>query len=122
MITKTDFDNKLLFWSYFPGKSFFEEDGTQNWLVFQPIQRYFKAIIAGNRNASSWKSKGFSDEIIKPPKPNKILNPSLDYIGTKTRVKINGDCLKQEKITYTHGKIVNIFTVSEIEKSINISS
>ena len=27
---------------YFKGKSHFEEDGTQNYLVFQPIQRYFK--------------------------------------------------------------------------------
>ena len=30
--------------SYFIGKSHFEEDGTQNYLVFQPINRYFKAI------------------------------------------------------------------------------
>ena len=36
--------------SYFRGKSHFEDDGTQNWLVFQPIHRYFKAIIASNRN------------------------------------------------------------------------
>ena len=27
---------------YFIGKSHFEEDGTQNYLVFQPIFRYFK--------------------------------------------------------------------------------
>ena len=30
--------------SYFIGKSHFEEDGTQNYLVFQPINRYFKVI------------------------------------------------------------------------------
>ena len=28
--------------SYFIGKSHFEEDGTQNYLVFQPMHRYFK--------------------------------------------------------------------------------
>ena len=28
--------------SYFIGKSNFEEHGTQNYLVFQPINRYFK--------------------------------------------------------------------------------
>ena len=28
--------------SYFIGKSHFEEDGTQNYLVFQPIRRYVK--------------------------------------------------------------------------------
>ena len=29
---------------YFNGKSHFEEDGTQNYLIFQPIYRYFKAF------------------------------------------------------------------------------
>ena len=28
--------------AYFRGKSHFEEDGTQNYLVFQPIYKYFK--------------------------------------------------------------------------------
>ena len=28
--------------SYFIGKNYFEEDGTQNYLAFQPISRYFK--------------------------------------------------------------------------------
>ena len=30
--------------SYFIGKSHFEEDGTQNYLVFQPINKHFKVI------------------------------------------------------------------------------
>ena len=37
-----------------------------------------------------------SDESSKPPS-NKMLNPSLDYVGTKTSAKLNGTCLKQEK-------------------------
>ena len=38
LITKTDFDTKLSSdLSYFRGKSYFEEDGTQNYLVFKPI-------------------------------------------------------------------------------------
>ena len=32
--------------SYFIGKSHFEEDGTQNYLVFQPMYRYFKMITS----------------------------------------------------------------------------
>ena len=28
--------------SYFIGKNYFKEDGAQNYLVFQPISRYFK--------------------------------------------------------------------------------
>ena len=64
-----------------------------------------------------------SDESIKPSTTsNKILNPSLDFVGTKARVKINGDCLKQEKITFNHGKIVNIYIVYEIGRSVNTSN
>ena len=46
----------------------------------------------------------------------------MDYVGTKIRVKFRGDCLKQEKITFNHGKIVNIYIVYEIERSVNIRS
>ena len=68
------------------------------------------------------KSKGLSDESSKSPiTSNKILNPSLDYVGDKIRVKFNEDCLKQERITFNHGKIINIYIVYEIEKSVNIS-
>ena len=58
-----------------------------------------------------------SDESIKSPSaPHNILNPSLNYLDTKTRVRFSGSCLKQDKITYTHGKIVNIYIVYEINK------
>ena len=36
------------------------------------------------------------------------LNPQLSYFGTKTRVEFKGSCLKQNKVTFNHGKIVNI--------------
>ena len=51
-----------------------------------------------------------------------MFNPSLDYVGTKVRLKFNGDCLKQEKITFNRGKIVNIYILYEIERNVNISS
>ena len=37
-------------------------------------------------------------------------------------VKFNGDCLKQEKFTFNHEKIVNIYIVYEIERNVNISN
>ena len=51
------------------GKSHFEEDGTQNYLVFQPVCRYFKRVAGfGSGNyIYFWKSKGFSDEDITAP-------------------------------------------------------
>ena len=33
------------------------------------------------------------------------------------RVKFTGSCLKQPKILYTHGKVVNIYIVSELGAS-----
>ena len=41
---------------------------------------------------------------------------------TKARVKFNGDCLTQDKISFGHGKIVNIYIVYEIERNIERSS
>ena len=108
---------------YFHYKSHFDDDGAQNWLVFQPMHRYFKTVNANDSNILSWKSKGLSVESIKPPTTsNTLLNPSLNFIGTKARVTFNGDCLKLEKITFNYKEIANIYIAYEIEKSINISS
>ena len=108
---------------YFYGKSHFEGDGSQNYLVFQAVNRYFKTVSANYNNILSWKSKALSDESTKLPSiSNKKLNPSGNYVGTKTRVTFNEDCLEEDKISFDHGKIVKICTVYEIEKSVNISS
>ena len=81
--------------SYFIDKNHFEEDGTQNYLAFQPINKYFK-VITNTDYVSSWKSKGLSAESIKPPTTSdNSLTPALSYYGTKTRVKFTGSCLKQ---------------------------
>ena len=75
---------------YSRGKSHFDEDGAQNYLVFQTVCRYSKTVSANDSNILSWKSTGLSDESIKPPTtPVKMLNPSVDYIATKARVKFN---------------------------------
>ena len=81
--------------------------------------------IAGVGNGSYiyyWQSEGLSDERIDSnTTSNHSVTPFLDYHGTKTRVEFNGSCFKQDKITYTHGKIVNIYIAYEISKSINTS-
>ena len=88
------------------------------------MYRYVKKIT-GVGNGSYiyyWKSKGLSDKRINSIKtPNHSITPNLDYYGTKTRVEFNGSCLKQDKVTFNHGKVVNIYIVYEISKSINIS-
>ena len=109
-MTKTDFDAKLssLNWkiiankskhlfvenvlkklkifdsSYFRAKSHFvDNDGTENYLVCQPMNRYFK-VIANTNYISLWKSKGLSDESINPhATPDNSLSPLIDYLGDK---------------------------------------
>ena len=89
------------------------------------MYRYFK-IIAGVGNGRCiyyWQSKGLSDKKISSIRAsNYAVTPFLDYYGTKTRVEFSESCLKQDKITYTHGKVVNIYIVYQVSKSINISN
>ena len=67
---------------YFIGKIHFTDDGTQNYLVFQPMNKYLK--IGNSDYVLSWKSKGLSTESITlPSAPNNFVNPSLNYLGTK---------------------------------------
>ena len=151
LVTKTDFDTKLpslskrinsnktkhllvknelnklkkIDLSYFKGKSHFEEDGTQYYLVFQPMYRYFKKIVGVGSGSYIyfWKPKGFSDEKINTITAfNYSITPELSYYGSKIRLKFNGSCLKQDKATYNHGKTINIYIACEISKSYNISS
>ena len=57
--------------AYFRGKNDFDGDGTQNYLVFQPVYKYFK--MASNK-ISSWKSKGLSNEKISSVTSNNNIN------------------------------------------------
>ena len=146
LITKTDFDSKLsnpnrkiaknktdhlilivpnelnklktFDSNYFIGKTYFE-DGSQNYLIFQPIVRYFKVNRITNTDyILSWKSKWLSPESIKPPiTSDNSLTPELNYYGTKTRVKFNGSYLEQSKMSYTHSTIVRIYIVYELGAS-----
>ena len=69
------------------------------------MYRYFK-MITNTDYISSWKSKGLSNESIKPPTTSdNSLNPELNYYGTKTRVKFTGSYLKQSSHILTHKKL-----------------
>ena len=90
LVTKTNFDNtvssldskiaknntknnsirnelkklKTFYLGCFIGKSYFEEeDGEKNYVVFQPIRRYFR-IIASTKYISSWKYKGYLTKLL----------------------------------------------------------
>ena len=82
------------------------------------MYRYFK-VIANTKYISEWKSKGLSDKTVKPPAiSDNGLSPLIDYLGNKIRLKFNGGCLKQQnKLTYTHGTIVNNYIACELSTS-----
>ena len=88
------------------------------------MYQYFKRVSYGGsgNHIYSWKSKGLSYENIKAPTTNDYkLNPELSFFGTIAKVGFNASCLKQDNITYNHGKEVNIYIVYEISKDITIS-
>ena len=59
LLTESELNKLKTFdFGYFIGKSHFEEDGTQNSLVFLPINKYFK-LITNTDYVSSWKSKDY---------------------------------------------------------------
>ena len=121
LITKTDFDAKIqslskritsnktkhllvenelkklktFDFSYFKGKVHFQEDGTQNYLVLQPMYKYFKRIAGvGSGNYIYFlKSKALSDKSINSiAASNYSITPRLNYYGSKIRVTFNGSC------------------------------
>ena len=87
--------------SYFKGKNHFEEDGTQNSLVLQPMYIYFKKI-GSTESIAKLESKGLSNEVTKPP--DNTLAPEVEFTGKKLYVRFRESCIKQDKITFNHLK------------------
>ena len=134
MVTKTDFDaknktdhlivknelNKLKTFdlSYYNGKSYFEEDGKPNYLMFPPLSKYFKLII-NTRYISSWESKGLYNETITPYATfDNSLTPLIDHYTSKIRLKFNKSCLKQSnELIYSSGRKANVYIVYELGAS-----
>ena len=89
------------------------------------MYRYFKrtAGVGSGNYIYFWKSKGSSDErLYSITVSNHKITPELSFYGTKTRVEFNGSCLNQDKVTYNHEKIVNIYIVYKISQNYSISS
>ena len=45
------------------------------------------------------------------------LIQKVSYYSSKARLEFRGSCLKQDKSTFNHGKIVNIYIVYELDKT-----
>ena len=105
-LVKTEFKKVEKFDAYyFRSKNYFDVDCTQNYLVFQPVYRYFERV--GNK-ISSWESKGFSNE-----KFSSMTTTSNNKFATSL---IYGNAMIKVKFTYNHGQIVNIYIVYRLKK------
>ena len=143
LITKTDFDVKLSALnrkitsnktkylligkelSYLHGKSYFDEDGTQNHYIFLPIPKYLKVSNVNDiEYILSSKSIGLNNvEIESIKRNNYLLNPRMDIYNTsKIRLKFNRSFLNRVPPTILHGNIVNIYIVYEIISDYNDSN
>ena len=76
--------------SFFWGKTYFHEGGTQNYFIFQPLCKYLKVPYVSDINyILSWKSKGLNNiktESIKTA--NYLLNPHIDHYDM-SKIRIN---------------------------------
>ena len=83
------------------------------------MYRYFKRIAGvGSGNYIYFcKSIGLSDERLNSnTESNEKITLEVEF-----KVEFNGSCLKQDKVTYNHKTIVNIYNVYEISKNYSIS-
>ena len=85
MLIKKEFEKLKTFdLGYFIGKSYFDEDGEQNYLVFKPILEHF---TQNNNWMTKWKSKGLSNENFEVFFTSNItLTPSINYYVDKVMV------------------------------------
>ena len=93
--------------SYIRGKSHFEDDGSQNYLVFQPVYKYLRLTISDHRHLqiAIFQHGNLKDCLIKVLNLLLLLSlvPGLNHINSKLSVNYDGSCLKQQKVIYKGG-------------------
>ena len=90
--------------NYYNGKKYFNEDGIQNYLVFQSILKYLKVNSSW---ITKWESKGLSNgslEVVSTS--SNTLTPSVNYYREKARLKFTGSVLQQKIVTYSYKSLL----------------
>ena len=101
----------------FFGQIYFINDGSQNFLIVQPIYNTFTTPAGLKDTIVEWKSKGLSNEKIKTPiTANNSFSPKLVWTNNwKARVRFKRSCLKQNKLIFTGRYVVNLFIFYELD-------
>ena len=109
--------------SYFRGKKYFDEDGTQNYLVFQVVYKYFEDVGVSKTiikfHANSWISKRLSDE--KNCSVSGFTSPFIEYKNSRIKLKFDGNILR-EKLSTSLRLIANYFIVYRLNPITNGSN
>ena len=84
--------------SFFTGQNYFNNDGAQLYLIFQPIYKTITTFSGLKYTISLWESKGLSNKKFQLPyTANKILSPKLVWMNNyRIRLRFEGSCLKQK--------------------------
>ena len=82
------------------------------------MYKYFKRVINSTNNnvyVHYWQSKELSDgKVIDPgTSTSNDQAPILEHGDVGIRLKFKGNSVRQNKVTYNDGKIVNIYIVYE---------
>ena len=101
---------------FFIGQSYFVNDRSQNFLIFQGIYNTLTTFSGLSNTIAESESKGLSNEKINPPfTANKSFSPkNLWMHNSKIRLEFKGSCLKQDKVTFTSNNDLNTdFTLGD---------
>ena len=82
--------------SIFINQSYFNNDGAQLFLIFQPNYKIIATFSGLLDTVSEWESKGLLNENIKPAYiVNENRSPKLIWINnTRIKLEFKGNCLK----------------------------
>ena len=85
---------------------------TQNYLILQPVSNSFKMPTGDTDKIIPWKSKRFLDASINPHiKPGNRFAQKLKLIqNSKITVLFRANCLRQDKVTFTNDKGVDLLS------------
>ena len=98
------------------GKSYLNNDRSQNYLIFQLIFKTFTMPTGDTNTNIVWNSKGLSGGSINPlATDNNSLAPKLNrkkWIHN-SKIAVEGSYLNQDKATFTNRNVVNMFIIYE---------
>ena len=92
------------------------------------VHKIFKAVFSSFKisgaNISTWKSTGVYDDhnvllTALSNSSNVVPRVITDSGNGKLNVSLNGNLIKQTKVTYNHGRIVNIYSTYKLQKRSN---